>query len=36
MAGEGHARTGDIRVAKFGGGSFDWIPAVEIAGRDLG
>jgi sulfopropanediol 3-dehydrogenase len=33
---EGHARSGDLRVAKFGGGSFDWIPALEGAGRDLG
>jgi sulfopropanediol 3-dehydrogenase len=23
---EGHARSGDVRVAKYGGGSFDWIP----------
>ncbi len=31
---EGHARSGDLRVAKFGGGSFDWIPALEGAVRD--
>ncbi len=33
---EGHARSGDIRVAKFGGGSFDWIPAAEVGGRRPG
>ena len=31
---EGHARSGDLRVAKFGGGSFDWIPALEGAVRE--
>jgi sulfopropanediol 3-dehydrogenase len=25
---EGHARSGDIRVAKYGGADFDWIPAA--------
>ena len=29
---EGHARSGDLRVAKFGGGSFEWIPTAEAAG----
>ncbi len=24
---EGHARSGDLRVARYGGGSFDWIEA---------
>ena len=33
---EGHARSGDLRVARFGGGSFDWIPVAEVAGRGLG
>jgi sulfopropanediol 3-dehydrogenase len=31
---EGHARSGDLRVAKFGGGSFDWMPVLEGAVRD--
>ena len=26
---EGHARSGDVRVAKYGGASFDWIPDRE-------
>jgi len=33
---EGHVRSGDLRVAKFGGGSLEWIPALETAGRELG
>jgi sulfopropanediol 3-dehydrogenase len=33
---EGHARSGDLRVAKFGEGSFDWIPVAETAGRNPG
>ena len=28
---EGHARSGDVRVAKYGGATFDWIPEREGA-----
>jgi sulfopropanediol 3-dehydrogenase len=27
---EGHARSGDLRVARFGGGHFDWIPESAL------
>jgi sulfopropanediol 3-dehydrogenase len=27
---EGHARSGDIRSAKYAGGTFDWIPQTAL------
>lgn len=30
---EGHARSGDLRAARFGGGEFDWIPREALVTR---